>query len=66
MPHIWIQSQVVINHSSSVVNNSKRAGSKMEESKRKSQKLDHITEIIGIFGPFHGFWYTILGKTYSF
>ena len=38
----------------------------MEESKEKSQKLDHITEIIGIFGPFHGFWYTVLGETYSF
>ena len=39
---------------------------KEEESKQKSQKLDHITEIIGIFGPFHGFWYTVLGETYFF
>lgn len=39
---------------------------KEEESKQKSQKLDHITEIIGIFGPFHGFWYTVLGETYYF
>ena len=39
---------------------------KEDESKQKSQKLDHITEIIGIFGPFHGFWYTVLGETYYF
>ena len=32
-------------------------------SKKNNEKFtDHITEIIGIFGPFQGFWFTILGR----
>ncbi len=36
-----------------------------KKEKKKMHKVDHLTEIIGVFGRFHGLVYTIIGITIS-